>query len=75
MRFNWVYSGKVGSQCAHAAVACYKEMLAKNPKLVARWEAQGQPKIVLRAQQQGEHALTSIADLASSHGLTSIIVR
>lgn len=41
-------TGKIGSQCAHAAVICYTQALKKNPEYLNAWLNLGQPKIVLR---------------------------
>lgn len=40
--------GKVAAQCAHAALAGYKQCLEKNPKLVRKWELNGQAKITVK---------------------------
>lgn len=41
-------TGKIGSQCAHAAVICYQQALKKKPDHLKAWVSLGQPKIVLR---------------------------
>lgn len=42
--------GKVAAQCAHAAVAGYKEGRKKNSKVLRNWELTGQPKITLKVE-------------------------
>ena len=37
--------GKVATQCAHAAVACYKKGLVKTPDFVKNWERFGQVRV------------------------------
>ena len=41
--------GKVAAQCAHAAVACYKQAAKKTPVLLKQWEVFGQAKVTLKA--------------------------
>lgn len=65
-------SGKIASQCAHAAIGCY----SKAPKnLVQHWELLGQPKIVLKSDKPGESNLLKIQEEAKQLGLTTSIVR
>lgn len=44
--------GKIAAQCAHAALACYKNLSTPTPTsthpLLTRWETAGQPKIALQ---------------------------
>lgn len=47
-------TGKIGSQCAHAAVICYTQALKKNPEYLNAWLNLGQPKIVLRVPCEEE---------------------
>jgi PTH2 family peptidyl-tRNA hydrolase len=67
--------GKVASQCAHAAVSCYKRMLNTSPKTLRSWELMGQPKIVLKAEEGGEQYLLELCDKAKAAGLVTAIVR
>ena len=65
--------GKVGAQCAHAAVLAVSAaggMLS--PKLHA-WRHQGQPKVVVRVESEAE--LLSLAEAASAAGLRASLVR
>jgi len=47
-------AGKIASQCAHAAVGIYNELLGRNRALLRRWEDCGQPKIVVTCKNQKE---------------------
>ena len=47
-------AGKVGAQCAHAAVGLYKRCLATGVPWLLAWEAQGEKTVVLRAQSERE---------------------
>ncbi|PPQ90473.1 hypothetical protein CVT25_014991 [Psilocybe cyanescens] len=47
-------SGKIAAQCSHAALACYKTLLVKNPTLLRQWERTGQTKVALRCDNEGE---------------------
>lgn len=56
-------TGKVGAQCAHAAVMCYMKALNKKPQHLDAWLSLGQPKVVLRTSSQAEiEYLAKIAD-------------
>lgn len=59
--------GKVASQCAHAAVMCYKASSTHNPELTRIWEGTGQPKIVLRCNS--ESSFYTLESLATKHKL------
>jgi len=39
--------GKVGSQCAHAAIGAYQALANRHAMLLGRWEADGQKKVTL----------------------------
>jgi len=67
--------GKLASQCCHAAVNCYQEMLNTSPKKLRLWELMGQPKIVLKAEEDGEQYLFQLRDRAKELGLVTAIVR
>lgn len=68
-------TGKIASQCAHAALECY----VKSPKGLLKglktraWLMMGQPKIVLRVEN--ENQLLSLADQAKKAGLTTCAIR
>lgn len=46
--------GKIGAQCAHAAVGIAARHAAKLPALFRQWEACGQPKIALKVKDEQE---------------------
>lgn len=57
--------GKIASQCAHAAVGIYDELLKRQPQLVWKWEQCGQPKIVVTCKNQQEmNELRTKAEMA-----------
>ncbi|KAG5518656.1 hypothetical protein PMAC_002625 [Pneumocystis sp. 'macacae'] len=64
--------GKVASQCSHAAVACYKELMQKNPEVINLWETLGQPKVVLQVETETE--LEDLRTHAKSLGISSCII-
>ncbi|XP_058806023.1 peptidyl-tRNA hydrolase 2, mitochondrial-like [Phymastichus coffea] len=64
--------GKVAAQCAHAAVAAYKQAL-KHPKVLKDWELSRQTKIALRCET--EEQLLEIHKHAKAVGLLSNVVR
>lgn len=47
-------AGKVASQCAHAAVGIYDELMKSQRQLLQKWEQCGQPKIVVTCKNQPE---------------------
>ncbi|KZC12876.1 PREDICTED: peptidyl-tRNA hydrolase 2, mitochondrial-like [Dufourea novaeangliae] len=67
--------GKTASQCAHAAVECYRQAVdnKKYQQLYETWLLQGQPKIVLRVADE-EH-LMSLARNARNAGLIIAIIK
>ncbi|KAJ8679056.1 hypothetical protein QAD02_014843 [Eretmocerus hayati] len=64
--------GKVAAQCAHAAVAAYKQA-RKHPKILKSWEECGQTKITLRCDNETQ--LLELHETARAIGLLSNIVR
>ncbi len=64
--------GKAAAQCAHAAVAAYKAARRKCPKLLGRYERQGQAKVVVKAEGE-EELLTALAS-ARSLGLVAEVI-
>lgn len=66
--------GKVASQCAHAAVCCYKEAQMKHPGVVNMWLLLGQPKVVLKIDDLEENVL-KLAEKAKKSGLTCTLIR
>jgi len=47
-------SGKIAAQCSHAALACYKTLLAKNSTMLRQWERAGQMKVALQCENEEE---------------------
>lgn len=43
-------AGKIGAQCAHAAVGLVERLGSRHSAVLRQWEACGQPKICLRAE-------------------------
>lgn len=67
--------GKCCSQCAHAAVSCYKKALMRNPRLLKNWENEGEPKVVLKADTPGENTLYELAKEAQINELVTVVIR
>jgi len=64
--------GKIASQCAHAAVGIYNELLTKQRVLLRRWEDCGQPKIVVTCKSQ--HEMNELRNKADRAGLPTFTV-
>ena len=64
--------GKVASQCAHAAVNCYKASSLQNAELTRIWEGTGQPKIVLRCT--GETSFYTLENQATERKLIHSLI-
>ncbi|KAH6618944.1 peptidyl-tRNA hydrolase PTH2-domain-containing protein [Boeremia exigua] len=66
--------GKIGAQCGHATLACYKHFLrhAPNSTILSRWERMGQAKVAL--QVKGEEELEILQAQAVSLGLVAHII-
>ncbi|KAJ4991024.1 peptidyl-tRNA hydrolase PTH2 [Stagonosporopsis vannaccii] len=66
--------GKIGAQCGHATLACYKHFLrhAPNSTILQRWERMGQAKVAL--QVKGEEELEILQAQAVSLGLVAHII-
>lgn len=65
--------GKIGAQCAHAAVGAVERMGASHPLALRQWEEMGQAKICLRAESTA--ALRALAREAAAQGLPTFIVQ
>ncbi|CAK9857863.1 unnamed protein product [Sphagnum jensenii] len=65
-------SGKIASQCAHAAVGIYHELLSRQRVLLKKWEDCGQPKIVVTCKNQ--HELNELRSKAERVGLPTFTV-
>ncbi|KAF6766188.1 PTH2-domain-containing protein [Ephemerocybe angulata] len=46
--------GKIAAQCSHATLACYKDLVTSNSRLLRHWERTGQTKVVLRCASEEE---------------------
>ncbi|KAF2847118.1 mitochondrial peptidyl-tRNA hydrolase-like protein Pth2 [Plenodomus tracheiphilus IPT5] len=66
--------GKIGAQCGHAVLACYKHFLrnAPNSPIMKRWEYMGQAKVALQVKSEGE--LELLQAQALSLGLVAHII-
>ena len=66
--------GKIGAQCGHATLACYKHFLRHAPDspILKRWERMGQAKVAL--QVKGEEELELLQAQAVSLGLVAHII-
>ncbi|KAH7399212.1 peptidyl-tRNA hydrolase PTH2-domain-containing protein [Phaeosphaeria sp. MPI-PUGE-AT-0046c] len=66
--------GKIGAQCGHATLACYKHFLrtAPNSPVLRRWESLGQAKVAL--QVKSEEELEVLQAQALSLGLVAHII-
>lgn len=67
--------GKIGAQCAHAALECYRQTLnnEKKQQMFQSWLRIGQPKIVVKIPNEEE--LLSLADKAQRIGLITAIIK
>lgn len=65
--------GKIGAQCAHAAVLCCENANGKDPNLVKAWLSLGQPKVVLRVNTLSE--LRTLEREAKKQGVVSGVVQ
>ncbi|KAL6710655.1 hypothetical protein ACN47E_007712 [Coniothyrium glycines] len=66
--------GKIGAQCGHATLACYKHFLRHSPnsEILRRWERLGQAKVAL--QTKSEEELELLQAQALSLGLVAHII-
>ncbi|KAJ4297920.1 hypothetical protein N0V90_005819 [Kalmusia sp. IMI 367209] len=66
--------GKIGAQCGHATLACYKQFLRRSPNsaILRRWERSGQMKVAL--QVKSEEELEVLQAQALSLGLVAQII-
>lgn len=65
-------SGKIASQCAHAATGLYAELMQSHRNLLRQWELCGQPKIVVTCKNQQE--MNKLKDTAENIGLPTFVV-
>ncbi|KAG9233853.1 peptidyl-tRNA hydrolase PTH2-domain-containing protein [Amylocarpus encephaloides] len=64
--------GKIGAQCGHATLACYKAMLKSKSPILRRWEKSGQAKIALQVKSESEMELLQAT--AMSLGLVAEVI-
>ncbi|WAR17294.1 PTH2-like protein, partial [Mya arenaria] len=67
--------GKVGAQCAHAALALHRIMIDRADtfgEMMLSWEQFGETKIVLKAENSAQ--LKALAQQAESKGLPNYLV-
>ncbi|KAF2446690.1 PTH2-domain-containing protein [Karstenula rhodostoma CBS 690.94] len=66
--------GKIGAQCGHATLACYKQFLRRSPHsaVLKRWERSGQMKVAL--QVKSEEELEVLQAQALSLGLVAQVI-
>lgn len=69
-----MYAGKIGAQCGHATLACYKQFLRRSPHsaVLKRWERSGQMKVAL--QVKSEEELEVLQAQALSLGVVAQII-
>lgn len=69
-----VHAGKIGAQCGHATLACYKQFLRRSPNsaVLRRWERSGQMKVAL--QVKSEEELEVLQAQALSLGMVAQII-
>nr|XP_048331098.1 peptidyl-tRNA hydrolase 2, mitochondrial isoform X2 [Ziziphus jujuba var. spinosa] len=65
-------SGKIASQCAHAATGMYAELMYSHRSLLRQWEQNGQPKIVVLCKNQQE--MNKLKEAAEDIGLPTFVV-
>ncbi|KAM7490463.1 hypothetical protein LguiA_033384 [Lonicera macranthoides] len=65
-------TGKIASQCAHAATGMYSELIQSQRSLLRRWENCGQAKIVVTCKSQQE--MNKLKEIAESIGLPTFVV-
>ncbi|KAF0925167.1 hypothetical protein E2562_015586 [Oryza meyeriana var. granulata] len=65
-------TGKIASQCAHAATGLYAELTASNRGLLRQWEQFGQAKIVLTCKNQQE--MNRLKETAEHRGIPTFVV-
>lgn len=67
--------GKVGAQCAHAALECYRRASSSKSgkEILNNWLSLGQPKVVVRIPNEKE--LLTLAKDATNAGLFTAVIR
>jgi len=62
-------SGKIAAQCVHAALAAYRETMAKKPEMLPSWEAQGETTVCLQVKNDAQ--LQKVLNDAATLGLVA----
>ncbi|KAM0968528.1 hypothetical protein ACFX13_017169 [Malus domestica] len=65
-------TGKIASQCAHAATGAYAELMQSHRSLLRQWEQYGQPKIVVTCKNQQE--MNKLKEAAENIGIPTFVV-
>lgn len=65
--------GKIGAQCAHAAIICHEEAHRKRPDLLNAWLATGQPKVVVQVNSM--QRIEALAKAAQEKNIVNGMVR
>lgn len=66
-------TGKVGAQCAHAAIMCVQQAQKAKPDHLSAWLQLGQPKVVLRVGSQAE--IENLVKIANEKNIVNGLVR
>ncbi|XP_059164691.1 peptidyl-tRNA hydrolase 2, mitochondrial-like [Physella acuta] len=64
--------GKIGAQCAHAAVAAVEKISYDNPAALKYWQRHGQPKVVVKVDD--EAALYNIIKDADACNIRTCLI-
>lgn len=59
--------GKIGAQCAHAAVGAYQRAAKQNNQYLQAWLSEGQRKVVLRGDT--EETILNLRTIAGGNRL------
>lgn len=65
--------GKIGAQCAHAALACYRQSSELKPKITRSWVRWGQAKVALQVKTETE--LFELKRQALERGIVACVIR
>ena len=65
--------GKVAAQCSHATLKAFRESKRSCPKILKKWEMNGEPTVVLKVDD--EKSLLALASRASKVGLTVSLIK
>lgn len=65
--------GKIAAQCAHAALACYRQSSDLKPKTTRSWVRWGQAKVALQVKSEAE--LFELKRQALERGIIACVIR